>query len=181
VTDGAVAASSFDLDALDEAAFVAAVAPLFEGASSLLGRLAAARPFGSAEAMFERAEAIALAMPEADRIELLDAHPRLGAPPESVSAMSFIEQGYDRATAEVEAAEAERDRLRIADELARLNETYEALMGFRYCVFVAGRPRVELLPGFRSALGAQRDEELARGVRAVVDIARDRYRKASSA
>jgi len=34
-------------------------------------------------------------MPEDEQIELIDAHPRLGAPPASVSALSHREQGYD--------------------------------------------------------------------------------------
>ena len=46
-------------------------------------------------------------MPEAEQCELIDAHPRLGAPPGSVSALSFREQGYDREDADA-AAEAER-------------------------------------------------------------------------
>ena len=39
-------------------------------------------------------------MPEAEQIELIDAHPRLGAPPATVSAASYREQGYDRDTTE---------------------------------------------------------------------------------
>jgi 2-oxo-4-hydroxy-4-carboxy--5-ureidoimidazoline (OHCU) decarboxylase len=58
-------------------------------------------------------------------------------PPGSVSALSYVEQGYDRDAAD-EAAEAERAR--VATELERLNGAYEARFGFRYCVFVAGRP-----------------------------------------
>ena len=50
--------------------------------------------------MFERARAIAHAMPEDEQLELIDAHPRLGAPPASVSSFSFVEQGYDRDAAE---------------------------------------------------------------------------------
>ncbi len=52
---------------------------------------------------------------------------------------------------------------------------YEARFGFRYCVFVAGRPRAALLPEFRAALEADRDAEIQRGLDAVVDIARARY------
>ena len=122
------------LDAMPKAEFVRAVAPLFEGAPYFLDRLAAARPLGSADELFRRATAIAMSMPESEQIELIDAHPRLGAPPESVSALSYREQGYDR-----EATEA------IAD-LDRLNALYEAKFGFRFCVFVAGRSRPELVP-----------------------------------
>ena len=62
-----------------------------------------------------------------------------------------------------------------AAELDRLNAAYEARFGFRYCVFVAGRSRAELLPGMAAALDADREAEIARALDAVVDIARDRY------
>lgn len=150
------------------------MAPLFEGAPRFLGRLSAARPFGSWEALFERARSIAHAMPEAEQVELVDAHPRLGAPPASVSAMSFREQGYDVEAAANLASEAARERDRVAAELDRLNREYEARFGFRYCVFVAGRSRAELLPAMEAALSADRESELHRALDAVIDIARDR-------
>jgi 2-oxo-4-hydroxy-4-carboxy-5-ureidoimidazoline decarboxylase len=157
--------------------FDAAVAPLFEGAPQFLARLAAARPFATPDQLFATARSIAHAMPEGDQLELIDAHPRLGAPPGSVSALSFVEQGYDRDAAD-EAAEAERAR--VAAELERLNAAYEARFGFRYCVFVAGRPRGALIPGFEAALGRSRDDELHRALDAVVDIAIDRHAKLSA-
>ena len=76
-----------ELDGLDAAAFVAAVGPLFEHAPAFLHHLAAARPFGSEDALFTIATGIALGLEDADAEELLDAHPRLGAPPGSVSAL----------------------------------------------------------------------------------------------
>lgn len=163
-----------DLDRLDEPACIAALSPLFEGAPRFLARLAAARPFGDAETLVARAREIVHAMPADEQVELVDAHPRLGAPPGSVSALSFREQGYDAASAD-EAAEAERRRL--DEELWRLNEAYERRFGFRYCVFVAGRPRAALLPEFEAALAADRATELDRALDAVVDIAADRYAK----
>jgi 2-oxo-4-hydroxy-4-carboxy--5-ureidoimidazoline (OHCU) decarboxylase len=166
-----------DLAAGPAEPFEAAVAPLFEGAPRFLARLAAARPFSTPDQLFASARSIAHAMPEADQVELIDAHPRLGAPPGSVSALSFIEQGYDREAAD-EAAEAERAR--VAAELERLNAAYEARFGFRYCVFVAGRPRAALIPGFEAALEQRRDAELHRALDAVVDIAIDRHAKLSA-
>jgi 2-oxo-4-hydroxy-4-carboxy--5-ureidoimidazoline (OHCU) decarboxylase len=126
--------------------------------------------------MFQRAREIAHALPEALQIELVDAHPRLGAPPASVSAMSFREQGYEREAAVNLADEAARERDRVAAELDRLNDAYEARFGFRYCVFVAGRSRAELLPDMAAALGRERDSELWRALDAVVDIAEARSR-----
>jgi len=163
------------LDVLPAGAFSAAVAPLFEGAPRFLGRLAVARPFGSVEALFAAARRIARAMPRDEQIELVDAHPRLGAPPTGVSALSFREQGYDDAEADVLAADAAIERARLAGELERLNAAYEARFGFRYCVFVAGRPRAALLDGLAAALDGESEAELRRALDAVVDIAADRY------
>lgn len=148
--------------------------PLFEHAPRFLRRLEAAGPFADDDAMLARALDIALAMPEEEQVELIDAHPRLGAPPGSVSPMSFLEQAYDRDAAD-EAAESERAR--IDAELARLNDAYEGRFGFRYCVFVAGRPRAALLPGMRAALEADRSDELRRALTDIVSIARDRLSK----
>lgn len=172
-----------ELDALDADACREALAPLFEGAPRFLARLCAERPFADEAHLFATARMIASAMPKAEQLELIDAHPRLGAPRESVSRLSFVEQGYDREGAEGAPDEAvvERERSRVAQELERLNEMYEARFGFRYCVFVAGRPHAALLPGFEAALGAGRDEEIARALDAVVDIAEDRYRRAAGA
>ena len=190
-----------ELDRSSADACIAALAPLFEGAPRFLARLCAARPFGSEAILFTRAREIARSMPEAEQLELVDAHPRLGAPASSVSALSFVEQGYDRVAAghaavdsateqaaagaghaAVDSAtEAERERARVAAELERLNAAYEARFGFRYCVFVAGRPRADLLPGLDSALAADRAAELARALDAVVDIAADRWARRDDA
>jgi 2-oxo-4-hydroxy-4-carboxy-5-ureidoimidazoline decarboxylase len=177
-----------DLDVIAPGAFAVAVAPLFEGARGFLGRLAVARPFGSIEAMFERAREIAHAMPLDEQLELIDAHPRLGAPPATVSKLSYVEQGYDRGTAASRSvadagperdadagSEQDREQDRVAAELDRLNAAYEARFGFRYCVFVAARSRAELLPGMAAALSADREAEIGRALDAVVDIARARY------
>jgi len=165
------------LDTISPGIFAATMAPLFEGAPRFLGRLAVARPFGSLEHLFERAREIAHAMPIAEQLELIDAHPRLGAPPGEVSAMSYVEQGYDQDAAEAAAREAIVERGRVAAELDRLNQAYEDRFGFRYCVFVAGRPRSALIPAFQAALAADPAAERARGIDAVIDIAMDRAAK----
>ena len=157
------------LDGLPADAFVEVVAPLFEGAPRFLARLAGARPFGDEDTLFGRAVAIALAMPQEDQVELIDAHPRLGAPPASVSALSHREQGYDRETTEA------------IVELERLNREYEARFGFRFCVFVNGRSRPELVPVLETALNADRADEVVRALNDVVAIAHDRYRKLTAA
>lgn len=159
----------------------ATLAALFEGAPRFLDRLDATGPFANDAELFARAREIAHAMSEAEQVELIDAHPRLGAPPGSVSALSYQEQGYDRGTGTPLDEAADADRRGIAAALERLNDAYEARHGFRYCVFVAGRSREELLPGFAAALDADRDAEIHRALDAVVDIAMDRHAKLSAA
>src|SRR5262249_32036297 len=112
--------------------------------------------------LFREAEAAALAAHRDVQLELLDAHPRIGAPPGTVSALSFREQGYDREQAEA------------IEALAPLNEAYEERFGFRYVIFVAGRPRPEIVPRLRAALEGDEEAELERGLRDVVAIARAR-------
>ena len=60
-------------------------------------------------------------------------------------------------------------------ELARLNDEYERRFGFEFVVFVDGRTRAELLPILRERLTRTRDEELETGLRALCEIARDRW------
>jgi 2-oxo-4-hydroxy-4-carboxy-5-ureidoimidazoline decarboxylase len=155
-----------ELNALDADAFASTLAPLFEGAPRFLQRLAEARPFDTEEDLFGAARAIARQMPEEEQIELLDAHPRIGADPSTLSAMSHAEQGHD-APGDGQAW--------VADELVALNEAYESLFGFRFVVFVAGRPRVDIIPILEMALHADRDEELRRALDDVVLIAADRW------
>lgn len=148
-------------------AFAAAVRPLFEGAPAFVDRLADARPFESEDGLFDAARAVAREMPEAEQVDLLNAHPRIGADPETVSPQSHSEQGYGE--------DDGPDQSWVADELAALNDAYEGLFGFRFVVFVAGRPRADIIPILEHALRADREEELRRGLDDVVLIAHDRW------
>jgi 2-oxo-4-hydroxy-4-carboxy--5-ureidoimidazoline (OHCU) decarboxylase len=155
-----------DLNALSDGEFADEVAPLFEGAEAFLGRLAAARPFDSDHAMLEAAREVARTMPEPDQVELLNAHPPLGADSQSVSAASFEEQGYG--------SDDDGQGQVVLDELAMLNEVYEQRFGFRFVVFVAGRPLSSITPLMEAAMRNDRPAELARGLDEVIDIAADR-------
>jgi len=156
-----------DLNALSADAFADEVGPLFEGARGFLERMAAARPFDSDHAFLATAREVARTMPEADQIELLNAHPPLGADPADVSAASFDEQGYG-STDEVDVQPG------LIEELAILNEVYQGRFGFRYVVFVAGRPLSSIGPLIEAAMRNDRAAELARGLDDVIDIAADR-------
>jgi 2-oxo-4-hydroxy-4-carboxy--5-ureidoimidazoline (OHCU) decarboxylase len=153
------------LDALSADAFADALAPLFEGAPRFLRRVAVAGPFESDDAIFGAAREVAAVAPEDELVELLNAHPRIGA---DAGGMSDLSRGEQEDGAPSDEA--------LAQELADLNATYEQRFGFRYVVFVAGRPRTEIVPLMEVALRNERDAELRRGVGDAIYIAADRLR-----
>jgi 2-oxo-4-hydroxy-4-carboxy--5-ureidoimidazoline (OHCU) decarboxylase len=62
----------------------------------------------------------------------------------------------------------------MLEELAMLNEVYASRFGFRFVVFVAGRPLSSIGPLIEAAMRNDRSAELARGIDDVIDIAADR-------
>ena len=103
-------------------------------------------------------------MSERERIAVLDAHPRIGADPASLSVLSRREQG----------GAAELETLR---DLVRMNDEYEGRFGFRFVVFVAGRSKSEIVPVLRERLRRTRAQELATGIDEFLAIARDRLER----
>jgi 2-oxo-4-hydroxy-4-carboxy--5-ureidoimidazoline (OHCU) decarboxylase/GNAT superfamily N-acetyltransferase len=160
-----------DLDLLPPAAFVREVEPLFEGAPRFLARFAEARPFGDDEGLIASAFEVAHGMPDDEKLELVEAHPRIGAAPASVSEASYDEQGYAAEDTD------EPETARAYEELAMLNDIYEERFGFRYVVFVAGRPKTEIVPLLEHALRNDREAELRRAIDETIYIAGDRLRK----
>jgi len=140
----------------------------FERAPALTARLTAEAPFPSVDAAVARARALVGEMSAAERAALLDAHPRIGADPRTLSADSRREQ-------------AGGDDPAVLSELARLNDAYERRFGFRFVVFVAGRSKSAIVPVLRERLGRTREQELATGTDEFLAIARDRLGQAERA
>ncbi|HET9879270.1 MAG TPA: GNAT family N-acetyltransferase [Candidatus Limnocylindria bacterium] len=166
-----------DLDRLPIEAFVNEAGVLFEGAPRFLERLAAARPFETDADLIASAGRIARELPAEEAIELVNAHPRIGAAPASVSTLSHAEQGYD----EEPDPYADREAARVAEELEFLNEAYERIHGFRFAVFVAGRSRADIVPLLEVGLRNETDAELRRAADECVDIAADRLARLRAA
>lgn len=168
-----------ELNALPPDAFAAALRPLFETAPPLAEGLSSARPYRSYAELLDRAEALVAGLDDAQRAEVVCAHPRIGERAEAVrrsSALSYREQGY-----EAEAALDQGALEQVYRELAELNRAYEARFGFRFVVFVNGRPKSAILEVLRERLGRPRAEELAAALDAMLAIARDRLRKLGAA
>jgi 2-oxo-4-hydroxy-4-carboxy--5-ureidoimidazoline (OHCU) decarboxylase len=132
-----------------------ALAELFEGRTTLAERLALV------EDPLVHARDVALTLSDEEKKEVLDAHPAIGGKP--ASERSRREQGTD-------------DDPAVLAELAELNAEYESRFGFRFVVFVNGRPRREIVPVLRERMTRSREEELQTAVDELVQIAIDRWR-----
>ena len=132
------------------------LAVLFEGRTRFIHRLAACEdPLGEAPRLLRTA-------PEGERVEALNAHPRIGE--RWLSATSAREQGSD-------------EDPRVMEELERLNQAYENRFGFRFMVFVNRRSRAEILEVFRQRLTRSREQEMETAIDELVAVARDRWRR----
>ena len=133
------------------------LAELFEGHTRVVAQLAQLEdPLGQARKVLADA-------PEDEQIEALGTHPRIGQRV-NISEQAALEQGSDE------------DPVLLA-ALVKLNKSYEQKYGFRFVVFVDGRPRAEVLSVLRQRMQHSRDEELAAGLDDLVAIALDRWRK----
>lgn len=133
---------------------VAELTELFEGPTRFVRALAGREdPLGQARRVLD-------GLPEADRIEALGAHPRIGE--RAAGTRSAREQGTE-------------EDPEVLAELERLNREYEERFGFRFVVFVDGRSRRAIVPVLRERLARSREEELTTGCDELVAIARDRW------
>ena len=133
------------------------LAELFQARSRFVEALA------REEDPLERAREVLASLPEEERVEALNAHPRIGE--RRLTGRSAREQG-----------DAAAEDPAVMEELARLNAAYEERFGFRFVVFVNRRARADLVPELQERLARTREEELATGCEALVAIAEDRWR-----
>jgi 2-oxo-4-hydroxy-4-carboxy--5-ureidoimidazoline (OHCU) decarboxylase len=132
------------------------LAELFEGRTRLVELLAERDdPLGSADDVIAE-------LTDQEKLAALNAHPAIGA--RRLSERSAAEQGAGGHPA-------------VLTELAYLNQVYEEKFGFRFVVFVNGRPKSEILRELQERLERSREEELETGLRELVAIARDRYER----
>ena len=120
--------------------------------------------------MLARARAILNQLSEAEKIAVINAHPRIGERRDRMSAASFSEQGYDRDTTPPE----------VFRRPATLNQEYEQKFGFRFVVFVNRRSKEAIVPVLEARLRGTRDEELRTALREFLAIAADRLKREES-
>jgi urate oxidase len=141
---------------------VTSIEDALEGATPLARKVAAGESPRSPEELIARMRAALPTLTEAEKVATLNAHPRIGERPDRMSPRSRQEQGQE-----------------TLPELERLNAEYERKFGFRFVVYVNRRSKSEIVKVFRARLQRSREEEMAEGLNAIVDIAADRLRPRS--
>ncbi|SAM05805.1 hypothetical protein [Absidia glauca] len=165
------------LNGAEATVFIEAVNTLFETAPPLADRLLQARPYKSYTQLIDLAESVCLGtdLTEQDKLDIINAHPRIGENKTNLSAMSLKEQGYNTR----QGSESEQDR-QVNATLAELNKEYENTYGFKFVIFVAGRPRSEIIPLIRERIASNnKEQEMKTGMTDMMLIARDRLKKAT--
>jgi 2-oxo-4-hydroxy-4-carboxy--5-ureidoimidazoline (OHCU) decarboxylase len=139
---------------------VISIEEALEGSTPLAVKVSASGPFESGKALIEAMRQVAGTLSDAEKVATLNAHPRIGERRSQMSVRSRKEQGNDS-----------------APELEQLNADYERRFGFRFVTFVNRRPKSAIVPELRERLRRSRQQELAAGLQAVIDIAEDRLRR----
>lgn len=152
----------------DEA--VSQIRVLFEAAPVLEAHILSLRPWKSYDHIIDASERFCLQLlvdgRTDDVLAVLNAHPKIGTDPAKLSADSKQEQG-------------EAGDPAVLKKLAELNDAYDEKFGFRFVVFVNGRPKDAILKVLQERMHNERQAEMQTAVKAMMDIARDRLGKRS--
>jgi allantoinase len=163
------------LNVLPKPTFQHTINLLFETAPPLFELLYTRRPYSSYNSLIETAKRIVDDLPQEQQIDVINAHPRIGLSPatlSNMSSLSYKEQGCqgEQTNPEVTA---------VYEALRLLNEQYENKFGFKFVVFVAGRPKIAIIPVLQTRLQNAKQEELHQGLSEMFLIAFDRLKKLS--
>ncbi|CAG8799398.1 24286_t:CDS:1 [Racocetra persica] len=189
-----------DLNSQPYDAFICSINLLFEPAPSLATILYSCRPFTSYKHLISTATQIIFGGIEkrdidhsedtnsqqltlSQKLEVINAHPRLGENKQNLSTLSLKEQGYlkddinGNNNSPVTPPLADEDEI-VNSKLQSLNQQYEQKFGFRFVIFVNGRSRKEIIPILEDKLqNGNREDELNRGLLDMMNIASDRLTK----
>ncbi|RIB17054.1 Oxo-4-hydroxy-4-carboxy-5-ureidoimidazoline decarboxylase [Gigaspora rosea] len=180
-----------DLNSQSYDAFTSSINLLFEPAPPLATILYSCRPFTSYEHLISTATQIIFGntnlqqLTFSQKLEVINAHPRLGENKKNLSALSLKEQGYlqnkndtnDSSSSPATPLLTNEDEI-VNSKLQSLNQQYEQKFGFRFVIFVNGRSRKEIIPILEDKLqNGNQEDELNRGLLDMMNIASDRLKK----
>ncbi|KAN0009715.1 hypothetical protein ACTFIU_007014 [Dictyostelium citrinum] len=155
----------------EQQSFFDCVNLLFEAAPPLANALYSKRPFSSYQQLIDQAHSIIQSLNEAEKIQVINAHPRIGLSASQVknsSSISYREQSCDN--------DSSIDQS-ILESLTKLNDQYESKFGFKFVVFVNGRSKKEIIPILENRINNDIQKELDLGLCEMIEISKSRLSK----
>jgi 2-oxo-4-hydroxy-4-carboxy-5-ureidoimidazoline decarboxylase len=135
-----------------------AVAEMFRkccGSDTWVGKMVAARPFASAEALFEKSDRAFSELDRADWMDAFAAHPKIG------DIKSLKEKyGSTKSWAQNEQSGAQGISDETAHDLASSNEKYLQKYGYIFIVCATGKSADEMLGLLKQRLNNDAEKEL---------------------
>ena len=153
-----------DLNRTDRAGFLQAVGWVYEGSPWVAERAWDLRPFASLDALHDAMMSTVAAATMAEQLDLLRAHPDLGARVAMTEASKREQAGVGLDT-------LARDDV---DRLQALNKAYREKFGFPFLYAVKGGTKQDVLNALERRLTSARDAEHKEALRQVYRIARFR-------
>lgn len=150
-----------DLNQLSQAQFVALLGPIFEETPAIAQKTWTYRPFTSRLDLHRKMVAIVEAMPPAEQLALIQAHPELAT--RSKMAANSVQEQASTGLNQLEPCEHER--------FQALNKAYLEKFGFPFVMAVKGQDKASILAAFEGRLGNEREEEMARSLQEISKIA----------
>ena len=144
-----------EINAMDEAAFIAALGGVFEHSPWVAQGVVAARPFASVAALHATMTDVVARAGEAQQLALLRAHPEL-AGKAAVRGELTADSTQEQSGAGLSAC-SPAEFATIAD----LNRRYNAKFGFPFILAVKGYDRTGILREFARRVEHDRNEEFA--------------------
>lgn len=157
-----------DVNALDEAQFVATLGGVFEHSPWVPQRAAAQRPFASVAALHAAMTGVVARASEDEQVTLLRAHPEL-AGRAAIRGELTADSTSEQSGAGLTACSPEEYAT-----LTDLNRRYNATFGFPFILAVKGFDRAGVIREFARRVGHDRATELAECLAQVARIARFR-------
>ncbi|KAK5584649.1 hypothetical protein RB653_006264 [Dictyostelium firmibasis] len=159
------------LNSLSKSSFIECTNLLFESAPPLANELYEKRPFSSYQQLINDADKIIKSLNPNDKIQVINAHPRIGSSAAQVkksSSISYREQNCDK--------DSSIDQS-ILETLKNLNNQYESKFGFKFVEFVNGRSKSEIIPIIEQRLNNEKQSELDKGLSEMIEISKSRLLK----
>lgn len=150
-----------EVNALDEASFVARFGAVYEHSPWVAEEVCGLRPFADRDALAKAMREAVLRAGRERQLELLRSHPKLGAR----LALTALSQSEQAGAGIVSASPAERA------ELSALNEAYERRFGFPFILAVKNATVPEILASCRGRVDASAEAEFDEALAQVFRIA----------